>query len=59
MDTGKLESLISTAALFFCRLHRLRDPYEGLPNSGSGAVQYFFKIVIPKRGSIADKPGSE
>jgi hypothetical protein len=33
MDIGKLVSLLNTATLFFCRLDRLRDPYEGLPNT--------------------------
>jgi len=32
MDIGKLVALLNTATLFFCRLDRLRDPYEGLPN---------------------------
>lgn len=33
MDIGKLVSLLNTSTLFFCRLDRLRDPFEGLPNS--------------------------
>jgi hypothetical protein len=33
MDIGKLVSLLNTSTLFFCRMDRLRDPWEGQPNS--------------------------